>query len=399
MRKIRLVVIFLLCITFLCSCKESNYSNDELTARNAGASYSDWEEGTTGSVKYLDGSTVLVSIFLEDKNALWTSNDEDLVYDNLDIACDYLAEEGKRYGKDVNLIYDTEKNSDLKYYLNYNKAFPGSTNSDTDEVYDFVNFVYEYIYDEISVEDIMKKYKVNSVGFLIFIDGEADAATAYNYHYGPANYYYEELAFINLRWDEDRNVNPDTYAHEILHMFGARDLYYTDAGDGISREFVDYVAEEYSKDIMLGNATKGVSWKNKITSQVTDITAYFIGWKDYISEVDRFPEIKTRYPASFIQPDENTREYEEYTLESRKMEEDYFIKFIFGKILEIAVFIFFVVSIIRDFIRDKKRRELLKTQYYNSPYIIYDDFETFNQSYEQKDLNHNIEDEHNKDIF
>lgn len=379
MKKISLFIAFVLCISFLCSCNNDNNYNGELTARNAGASYSDWEEGTTGSVKYLDGSTVLVSIFIEDRNALWTSQDEALVHENLDIACNYLVEEGKRYGKSVNLIYDTEEYSDLEYHLDYNKEFPGSTNEDTNEVNDFVNYVYEYIYDEISVEAIMKKYKVNSVGFLIFIDGEADAATAYNYHYGPEKYYYEELAFINLRWEEDRNVNPDTYAHEILHMFGARDLYYTDAGDGISREFVDYVAEEYSKDIMLGYSTKGVSWDDKITSQITDITAYFIGWKEYISELNDFPDIETKYPASFTQSDKKLDEYEEYTLESRKMDERYFKKYVFGKIMEIAIFIFFVVSIVRDFVRDKRRREIFKTQYYNSPYIVNDDFDEYNK--------------------
>jgi len=398
MRKIKLVVVFLLCIIFLCSCNEKKYSDGELTARNAGSAYSDWEEATTGSVKYLDGSTVLVSIFMEDKNALWTSIDEELVHNNLDIACDYLVEEGKRYGKDVNLIYDTEEYSDLEYHLDYNKAFPGSTDDDTAAVDDFVNYVYEYIYNEISVEDIMKKYHVNSVGFLIFIDGEADAATAYNYHYGPTNYYYEEIAFINLRWDYDRNVNPDTYAHEILHMFGARDLYYTDAGDGISRDFVDYVAEEYSKDIMLGYATKGVSWEDKITSQITDITAYFIGWKDYISELDDFPEIKAKYPASFTQDDANMDEYEEYMLESRKMDEKYFKKYVLGKVLQVAVFIFFVISIVRDVIINKKNRELLKTQYYNSSFMSNDDFEAFNQSYGQYNENRSIYEEHDKDI-
>lgn len=360
MKKIITILALLLCSISLCSCGSSKY--DELSTRYDGEPYSDWEEAATGSTKYLDNQTVLISIFLEDQDALWSSLDMELAYNNLDIACNYLIEEGKRYGKDVDLIYDTKKYPDLEYHFTYNKPFPGSAgvgySENEEDTVDLVRATQDYISENISVEDIMKKYNVNSIGYLIFVDNEADEACAYNFKYGEDKYYYNEIAFINLRWDEERNVNPDTYAHEILHLFGARDLYYTSKGDGITREFVDYVAKEYKKDIMLGSSTDGVSWDDKVTSEITNITAYFIGWLDDISELNEFPEIKTRYAASYTQSAYDYDNEKPYQLKSRKLDEKQFKKVVLGKVIEVALFIFVVISIIKDIMREKERKRV-----------------------------------------
>lgn len=373
MKYMKTLILLCICTVFMCSCGDSDTDKKELSSRYAGEPYSDWEMSPTGSVKYLDNSTVLISIFLEDQDALWSDIDRELVYNNVDIACKYLVDEGERYGKNVELIYDTDKYPDLEYHFTYNKPFPGSASVGHSEneqaTVDLVRATQDFISENISVKDIMETYGVNSVGYLIFVDNKTDEACAYNYHYGKDKYYYNEIAFINLRWEEDRNVPPDTYAHEILHLFGARDLYYTSKADNITRDFIDYVYDKYSKDIMLGYASDVVAWDDKITSEITDITAYFIGWNEYISELDDYPEIKQRYVASFTQSPYEYDYENAYKLKSRKMEEDVYKKTIIGKVIEFAIFIFIILSIIRDVKVDKERRIL------NEAVIVVDDWE------------------------
>ncbi len=361
MKRIRAICLFLFAVLILCSCGSKQTKKQVLTARDAGISCSDWNKSRTGSAKYLDGSTVLVSIFLEDTDALWTEQDRALVRHNMDVANAFLVDEGERYGKSVNLIYDIEEHTDLEYHLKYSKAFPGSahTKNATDEVKDFVNDMINYVHTEIPAQDIMKKYQVNSIGFLIFIDNEAAEATAQPYYTDYQGYHYEELAFINLRWEtKGENVNPDVYAHEILHLFGARDLYYTNEYDGISREFVDYAAENEPKDIMLGFGADVVTYRDSISSEITDITAYFLGWKGYIAELERFPSVKTKYPAVFSIVENAQGDYASYTLKSRMMSEENNRHKIISRIFSIVYVIIIIAVIVCDIILMKKKKEV-----------------------------------------
>ena len=87
------VYLLLLVVTF---CTFFDTSNTRAESSYLGEiSYGAWELGTTGSAKYLDGSTVFVCIFLEDMGASWTEEEKQQVEDNLEVACDFLVEEGE----------------------------------------------------------------------------------------------------------------------------------------------------------------------------------------------------------------------------------------------------------------------------------------------------------------
>lgn len=343
----------------LVSCKDSETPR-ELTQRDAGTPYSDWGLSTTGSAKYLDGKNLLVSIYLSDSAASWTSEEKGLSKNNLNIACEYLIDEGKRYGKKVEFIYDTEIYPDLEYYYFYSDEYPGSTsNSDNvnGNVQDLLDGVDQYIDYYVPTKDLMEKYQVNSIAYVVFVDGKADSATAYSYYFNLDNYDYEEVCFINLRWNSGENVNPDTYAHEILHLFGARDLYFSDSARGITEEFVKYTSKNYPKDIMLGYSAKGVTWKDKITGEITPITAYFIGWKEHIHEVEEFPQIKRIYPASSYYDKYKDYDYKAYTAKARKMNEKQFKKYILSIVLTVVLIIFNVILFTKHIITYNKRRK------------------------------------------
>ena len=356
LKKIKKVIPMLILSCILLICTSCGKTDEQLSQSNAGEPHSDWNESPTGSAKYLDGDTVLVSIFLEDTDANWTKADRQLAKDNLEIACQFLKNEGKRYGKDVNLIYDTDAHPDLEYHYQTGATFPGSTYT-TDEgalglaATLLLSGVNEYIYTNIDVENILSSYGVNSIGFLVFVDNKTSQATAYPYYADTNVNYYSEICFINLRWSKtDKNVTPDTYAHEILHLFGARDLYRTTETDGITREYVDYVYKKYPTDIMLGAARKGVRWNKKISGKITDVTAYFLGWKDTIYETELFPKTKAKYKASFLYLKEPSEDFVEYTASSRSISERNF----WYNLLYIGIIVFIMIFDTRSLLRKKQ---------------------------------------------
>lgn len=310
--------------------------------------YEEWDIETTGSAKYLDGSTVFVCIFLNDISATWTVSEKKRVMDNMDIACDYLTFQGNIYGKKVNLIYDFTKDSGLCYDFNYRRTFPGNCSaSSDDDVYELYEAIRAFIYEDIPSIEIMDRYDVDSIAYLVFIDGESDNAAAYSYYCNYSSYY-EELALIPLRWTSGYEVNPDTYAHEILHLFGARDLYTTQERNGITKDFVKYVAREYPQDIMLGYATDGVSWEDHISSDISKITAYFLGWNGYIYELEEYPSIEVEYRASFTYKINPSGNYIDYTLKGRKTDEKTYMANILEIVCCIGIMIYFVLSIIKN---------------------------------------------------
>lgn len=82
---------------------------------------------------------------------------------------------------------------------------------------------------------------------------------------------------------ENTEISPSVIIHEILHLFGAPDLYAPDAQDIgylITMGFVDYCKENYPQDIMLSTYDRETDKRlpDRITQEITDITAYYIGW-------------------------------------------------------------------------------------------------------------------------
>ncbi len=311
-----LLLILLLNICFCAACSKEPVKTvyTEYTMREAGEPYSDWKEATTGSAKYLDGNSVLVSIFVDTEESDWSVHDENLARANTEIACDYLKEQGKLYGKDVNLIYDIFAHSDLKYRMSFNITRHNVGNdSYSDEL---SKDVYEFIDNNIDTKAIMEKYQVNSIGYLVFVDDRSDKCLAYPFYETSWKDKYTEFCLIYLNWSDGSIVDASTYAHEILHLFGARDLYHTSDYVGIYKDFVLYAEKEYGNDIMLGSfADKSIGRDIKV--DITDLTAYFLGWMYYITEIDTYPSIKSKYPATYSLTEYSKDDYEEFSLEER----------------------------------------------------------------------------------
>lgn len=373
-------IFFFICIILCFTLTACGSSKRKLTKKDAGNPYSDWGKCATGSSKYLDGDTVLVSIFLEDTHASWTDDEIKLVKNNMKIACNYLKKQGEKYGKDVNLIYDIDAHEDLCYHLKYNKPYPGTSSyegelSADNEVANLIEYVNDFENDEIPIKAIMEKYNVNSIGFMVFIDSLSDAAITYPYYDDYYNgFLYTETCYITTKWKSIREyITPDTYAHEILHLFGARDLYQVSGRDGISKSLIDYVYKEEPDEIMLGASTDGVAWKKFITADISDITAYFLGWRYSFAGIEKYPHLQKVNNAVFAHINLEGAEYSEYILPARQITQKKFIVNIVSSVISLLIILF---TFIYNFRRRKKFNGETNVQS-NTIMIDYDELDDY----------------------
>lgn len=269
----------------------------------------DWTTSPTGSAKYLDGSTVLVSLFIEDSSSSWTEEKKELVMSKMKLATDFLVSEGNSYGKSVNLIYDIYEHPDLAYTVSYSGTIDDSSRSS----YNLLNYITRYIDASIPTQDILSNYNVDSIAYMCFLD-KSGVSYTFPYYEGDSELYYYETCYMFLKCDGDYEP-PAVYAHEMLHLFGARDLYSTNQSDGITKEFVQHIETDYPNEIML--TTYDENWNNVqeyVSNEITDITAYFLGWMDEIPELETYPSIYYPYPASFGDVNDNSGNYTDYSV-------------------------------------------------------------------------------------
>lgn len=292
-------ILVLLIIFALTGCSRSNMQTDIAdTAENAIA----WMERPAGSTEYLDGHTVLVSIYMDEDGSSsdgWSDEDITRTQDYLDMACDYLTEAGSEYGYDVKFTYDIYDHPDLLYFTDMDV----STDTGEEEEIEFEEDTDYWIEDNVDYFALMDKYGTDSIGFIYFMNTGGTSWCYPKYHdrefpiLGSL-----ERSYLYL-YDEygEEYENPATYAHEILHMFGAVDLYEAAEEDGITEAVVDYVDETYPNDIMYTVYDEyGRHVYDDIPYEIGPLTAYFIGFTNHCDELDMFPQMKRLYKASFL---------------------------------------------------------------------------------------------------
>lgn len=257
-----------------------------------------WMDKAAGSVEYLAGKTVLVSIYMdEDQNSSddWSKKDIGKTQKYMGIAVDYLEKSAKEYDLKADLIYDVNEHPDLMYFSDMGVFKDGMDDTDAHDTTD------SWIEENVDYLSLLEKYDADSIGFIFFMNS---SGTSWCYPYYPypdePEYGYLEKAYIYLYDEYDDYENPATYAHEILHMFGAVDLYTTSKEDGVKRKLIKYVERTYPRDIMYTVYDEDdESVYDHIPCEISPLTAYFIGFINNCDELEMFPSIKRIAKASY----------------------------------------------------------------------------------------------------
>ena len=158
-----------------------------------------------------------------------------------------------------------------------------------------------WIEENVDYLSLLDKYDADSIGFIYFMNS---SGTSWCYPYYPfpdeLEYGYLEKAYIYLYDEFDEYETPATYAHEILHMFGAVDLYTTSKEDNVTRKLIKYVDKTYPRDIMYTVYDENEeNVYDHVPCEIGPITAYFIGFINDCDELDLFPEIKRTAKAAY----------------------------------------------------------------------------------------------------
>ena len=136
------------------------------------------------------------------------------------------------------------------------------------------------------MEKLISEYDADNVIFMYYVNSDPDeeqrsfAFQSDFYSYSGREVIYEGVWF---------NIGHCGYifgapslAHEILHCFGAVDLYYSN--DQITDEYVNYLSDIGSEDIMYMVYDE----PDEVNEQFTELDAYYVGLTSYSSDAERF---------------------------------------------------------------------------------------------------------------
>lgn len=282
-----LCLVFSLLAVFL-PVRTGGVQAEEISER---ISESEWKKLPTGSAGVLEGRSVLISIFINDKGSKWTKKAKKEANRKVRTAAAYIRKQARKYGKTVSLVADTEKYKDISYSFRVNNKVSDSIRSQ-DKLY---QKVMKFVKKNIDINGLRSQYKTDSIGFLFHLNKSGTSSTLVHYAEEGTEFFYESATLFSKYGKQAEGAS--TYAHEILHLFGARDLYERSLIDGITASLVRHIEKKFPKEIMYSTYDrKGRMLKYKITNDISRITAYFLGWKASVPEVKKYalPKLKEK---------------------------------------------------------------------------------------------------------
>jgi len=219
-----------------------------------------------GSATILNGDVYVHHIFLGDKTSSWTEFEKDQVKRKLNEAYNFINVYSRQYNKQVRFFDEFATDVTIR------SRIPRDAHADPrwTEVVIAMG-------DDGSAEKTIRRIKTEkNVENAIICLHVNKAALSYNlaYYENVTRCYAAERMVCFTSYPDGRETSAATYAHEILHLFGAGDLYFpydktpdrkTEAG----RLFPNDVMFRVDYDIFQLNVGK--------------FTAYRIGWEDHLS--------------------------------------------------------------------------------------------------------------------
>ena len=235
-----------------------------------------------GTAEKAEGRIVVLSIFADEVMFSWDDdfdNNEikDRCYENLKIAANYITEYADKYGKEIEFIYDWKKDPSLLKKTFFNSHI---------DIYDAPIKLGQYIDDSIDTTSILDEYNADGVIFMFYFNSRSDfkeSPFANAYHEG-VEFPYESCVLYNFFGEEP--ITATVYAHEILHLFGAIDLYKQHTDYNLYDDTYNEIIAIYTNDLM--DRTIEDVKSREIKRVISDFDAYYIGWIDNLDLVDKY---------------------------------------------------------------------------------------------------------------
>lgn len=233
-----------------------------------------------GSAGSPDATTLIVSIFANDCNTSWDFEAEEdratqaLMLTHMESATYWLAQQFSVYGAEAHFIYDWEANPDICFTYDFGQLL--LVRPDGGGYWDQAGYILENIPSEV----LKEKYHAQNIIYMFYFN--TDESNTVN-SWSMGNNQHRETEIINVFVRDDLPsgfyyMPASGLAHEIMHCFGAYDLYY--ASDSIVQAYVDHCIATNSTDIMY-TTNLGAA----IYEDFTQLDAYYLGLVDSCDEV------------------------------------------------------------------------------------------------------------------
>lgn len=254
-----------------------------------------------GSVGLLYEPTVLVCVFLNDTahGNTWSEEQRTAAVQQVNMAVDWIAGQAADYGVTTRLTCAADAADALCMTYDVQTAMQGGEASQESSAF----------FDEmdalcltLDTDALHSQYGTKRVGFLLFLPVSGTSFTMVHYADDGADFYHEYscLYRADAYSDVSEPESPATYAHEILHLFGAPDLYEDSSDFIVDDALADYVLSTYPDDIMLSTYDPdGANRYDAVGKTIGTLTAYCLGLTDTCPELSQFPQLSQWEPGVF----------------------------------------------------------------------------------------------------
>ena len=219
-----------------------------------------------GSAAVLTGPVGIYHIFVSEDIAGWSEGEIEQVLNDVEEALLFLDYQAQLHGYElvfqqeaVQVVYEAGVPSDLTADPQWTERILQATGAMNG------NDLAADLGDRWGVEHVLIALHVNKPGL----------SYALAYLPGADPNYMAERVILFTEYPDGRPTAPATYAHEVLHLFGACDLYFPTDTDDSRRQLAERL---FPDDIMLR-----VDYDlDNLT--VNDFTAYRVGWLEGLRE-------------------------------------------------------------------------------------------------------------------
>lgn len=212
------------------------------------------------------GKCCLSSIFIEDAESSWTFVEKTRVLENLSLAVYFIKDTARKYNVDVEFIME-------KYGFNGEVKYEGIIPADmfahpfwTEEAIKLIghaggNSAVDYLKKKYAVEQVLFIYCINKMG------------PSYNLTFsnGVSPEWHAERIVLFSKYNNGNSLAAASIVHEILHSFGAGELYFPFDMTDKRKE----IAGKYFPDDVMFRVDYEIARLN-----IGSYTAYRIGWID-----------------------------------------------------------------------------------------------------------------------
>lgn len=228
-----------------------------------------------GSAKELKGKIYVLSIFITDRD--WPQDEKEEILRKQHEAEEWLKESAAAYGSDVTFEHGNYGYQTPLYYTPLPTGYSTTEKVPVDVVYEVMRKI-GWNEPKKFTDWVLENTGCEQTAVIIYCNLYGRGySMPYDKNYSDK--YYLEGSLLFKGYNENLALYPSSIAHEMLHQFGAIDLYEVKESD---KKKAEMATEDYPDDVM-----------RQITYHISDVklgplTAWRVGIGPYDSSFEKY---------------------------------------------------------------------------------------------------------------